>query len=92
MFFEVYVITELPPLQLCDPAQKFVTSEGNIFTTESDEQDKMYISNRTRGFEISYHNYEITLKNGVVCVYRYNDDILERVPFEKDTVNQNLKI
>lgn len=92
MFFEIYVIRQIPPLQLCDPQHRFVTAEGNILTTESDEQDRLYICNRSRGFEISYHDYEITLKNGKICVYRHGENSFERIPFEDTTLNQNLKI
>lgn len=92
MFFEIYVIQYITPLQLCNPQHRFVTAEGNILTTESDEQDRMYICNRSRGFEISYHDYEITLKNGKICVYKHNENIIEHIPFEDTTLNQNLKI
>ncbi len=92
MFFEIYVIRQIPPLQLCDPQHRFVTAEGDILTTESDEQDRLYICNRSRGFEISYHNYEITLKNGKICVYRHGGNEFDHVPFEETTLNQNLKI
>lgn len=92
LFFEIYSLQQLPCLQLCDPQHKFVTSEGEVLTTESDEQDRMYICNRSRGFEISYHNYEMTLKNGEIHVYRHTDDTLEHIHFEDNTLNQNLKI
>lgn len=90
--FEIYSVTQVPCLQLCDPRHKFVTAEGMILTTESDEQDRMYICNRSRGFEISYHNYEITMKNGKISIYHNNVDILEHIPFEDNTLNQSMKI
>lgn len=92
MFFELYIVRQLPPLMLCNPPHKFVTSEGIILTTESDEQDRLYICNRSRGFEISYQGYEITLKKGKISVYKNNSDVLEHVPFEETTLNQNIKL
>ena len=92
LFFECYVTIPLPVLELCNPKAEFVTTEGKILTTESDEQDRMYICNRTRGFEISYHDCEIILKNGEIRIYRHKDDILEHIPFEDNTLNQNMNV
>lgn len=91
LFFEIYVLRQMPFLQLCDPKHRFVTSEGDILTTESDEQDRLYVCNRTRGFEISYHGYEITLKNGKICIYRHGNDTLEHIHFEDTMLNQVIK-
>lgn len=92
LFFECYVTIPLPVLELCKPQAELITTEGKILTTESDEQDRMYICNRTRGFEISYHDCEIILKNGEIRIYRHKDDILERIPFEDNTLNQNMNV
>lgn len=45
MFFEIYVIKQIPTLRLYDPLHKFVIAEGDILTTESDEWDFLYICN-----------------------------------------------
>lgn len=45
MFFEIYVIKQIPTLRLYNPPHKFVIAEGDILTTESNEQDYLYIYN-----------------------------------------------
>lgn len=92
LFFECYLVIPLPVLQLCNPQKQVVTTEGRILTTESDEQDRLYICNRTRGFEISYHNYEIILKNDKISIYKHKEDILEHIPFEDNILNQSMNI
>lgn len=92
LFFECYVVIPLPILELCNPEKQTVTTEGRILTTESDEQDRLYICNRTRGFEISYHDCEIILKNGKISIYRHKEDVLEHIPFEDSTLNQTMNI
>ena len=92
LFFEIYIIKQMSPLQLCNPQYKFITAKGNILTTESDEQDRLYICNRSRGFEISYHNYEIILKNGKICIYKHDENKFEHIPFEETIINQKIKL
>lgn len=92
--FEIFIVTTMPSLSLCEPLRKYVTSGGLILTTESDEQDTIYICNRSRGFEITYQGCEIILKNGQISIYKNNDIISEHNHFEETVLNSrnNIKI
>lgn len=89
--FQLFCIIPYPYINLCEPVKKAVTSNGMVLVTESDEQDKLYITNRSRGFEISYHDYEIKLNNGKLCIYKYKGAVISDEVFEDTVLNEKLE-
>lgn len=89
LFFHIAYLNIRQPLVPGEAYREKVTSAGLILTTESDEKDKVYIINRNRGFEMSYYNYEIVMKNGTLHVYKYDSDTIPEETFENTIVNLN---
>jgi hypothetical protein len=91
--FNIFVFCPLEHVNLREPVRKALTTDGMILVTESDEQDKLYITNRSTGFEISYHDFEIFLKDGVLSVYHFKDNLEIEDKFEDtETLNLNINI
>ena len=89
--FQLFCLIPYNHINLCDPVKRAVTTNGMILVTESDEQDKLYITNRNRGFEISYHDYEIKLNNGNLCIYKYKGAVIGDEVFEDTILNEKLE-
>ena len=90
LWFRLYFIAPYRHINLCYPSNKSVSTNGMVLVTESDEQDQMYVTNRNRGFEISYHGYEIKLYDGELRIYRYDEISPEDASHEDVTLNEKL--